>query len=127
MTFVFLSNLRSAANWQVREQVKSLLAGGQAAAVFRPPPPLAESFETPDSFVGSYGDPSDPVVITTVDGHLFRDESEVYPIAGGHYYIPASGSTMRFRRTSDGSVDGMVTVSPWAGGERLALRVPGRP
>ena len=114
VTFVFLSNLRSAANWQVREQVKNLLVGREAAAIFRPPPPLAASFETPDTVLGSYGDPSDPVVVAMVDGHLFRDENEFYPIAGGRYYIPASGSTFRFRRTSDGIVDGMVTVSPWA-------------
>ena len=62
-----------------------------------------------------------------VDGHLFRDDNEFYPIAGGRYYIPASGSTMRFRRTGDGIVDGIVTVSPWAAAtERLALRLPGR-
>jgi CubicO group peptidase (beta-lactamase class C family) len=126
VTFVFLSNLRSAANWQVREQVKNLLAGGKAAAIFRPPPPLASSFETPDSYLGSYGEPSDPIVVAMVDGHLFRDESEFYPIAGGRYYIPASGSVMRFRRTSDGTVDGMITVFPWAAGERLSLRVAGR-
>ena len=127
LTFVFLSNLRSAANWQVREQVKSLLVGRQAAAIPRPPPPLTSSFETPDAVLGSYGDPSDPIVIAMVDGHLFRDENEFYPIADGRYYIPASGSTFRFRRTSDGIVDGMVTVNPWAAGaERLAPRVPGR-
>ena len=126
LTFVFLSNLRSAANWQLREQVKSMLQGRKAAAIFRPPPPLASSFEAPDALLGSYGDPSDPVVIAMVDGHLFRDDSEFYPIAEGRYYIPASGSAFRFRRTSDGIVDGMVTVSPWADTERLALRVPGR-
>ena len=126
LTFVFLSNLRSAANWQLREQVKSMLQGRKAAAIFRPPPPLASSFEAPDALLGSYGDPSDPVVIAMVDGHLFRDDSEFYPIADGRYYIPASGSAFRFRRTSDGIVDGMVTVSPWADTERLALRVPGR-
>ena len=126
LTFVFLSNLRSAANWQLREQVKSMLQGRKAAAIFRSPPPLASSFEAPDALLGSYGDPSDPVVIAMVDGHLFRDDSEFYPIADGRYYIPASGSAFRFRRTSDGIVDGMVTVSPWADTERLALRVPGR-
>ena len=127
VTFVFLSNLRSAANWQVREQVKNLLVGREVAAILRPPPPLASSFETPD-VLGSYGDPSDPIVVAMVDSHLFRDENEFYPIAGGRYYIPASGSAFRFRRTSAGIVDGIVTVSPWAPGtERLALRLPGHP
>ena len=126
VTFVFLSNLRSAANWQLRAQIKDLLAGREASAIPRPPPPLDAWFETPDSFLGSYGDPPDPIVIAMVDGHLFRDENEFYPIAGGRYYIPASGSVMRFRRTSDGIVDGIVTVPPWTGTETLALRLPGR-
>jgi hypothetical protein len=42
------------------------------------------------------GEPSNPVVMRTLDGHLFRDENEFYPIASGRYYIPASGSVMRF-------------------------------
>jgi CubicO group peptidase (beta-lactamase class C family) len=126
LTFVFLSNLRSAANWQVREQVKNLLAGRTAAAIPRPPPPLDASFETPDSFLGSYGDPSDPIVVAMVDGHFFRDDNEFYPIAGGRYYIPASGSVMRFRRTGDAIVDGIVTVTPWNGAERLILKLPPR-
>jgi hypothetical protein len=126
MTVVFLSNLRSAANWQVREQVKNLLVGGKAAAILRPPPPLAALFEAPESVLGSYGDPSDPIVVALIDGHLFRDENEFYPVTGGRYYIPASGSVMRFRRTSDGLVDGIVTVAPWAAAERLSLRVAGR-
>jgi CubicO group peptidase (beta-lactamase class C family) len=126
VTFVFLSNLRSAANWQVREQVKNLLVGREAAAILRPTPPTDSSFEAPDSFLGSYGDPSDPIKVAMVDGHLFRDENEFYAIAGGRYYIPASGSVFRFRRTSDGTVDGIVTVTPWDGAERLRLRVAGR-
>jgi CubicO group peptidase (beta-lactamase class C family) len=125
VTFVSLSNLRSASNWQIREQVKNLLAGRKAVAIRRPPP-VAASFETPDSFLGPYGDPSDPIEIATVDGHLFRDDNEFYPVAGGSYYIPASGSVMRFRRTNDGIVDGMVTVAPWDGKERIVLKLPGR-
>lgn len=126
VTFVFLSNLRSAANWQVRDRVKILLAGGKAAAIPRPPLPLVSSFEPADAVLGRYGDAADPVVVSTVDGHLFRDDNEVYPIAGERYYIPASGSVMRFRRTSDGIVDALVTESPWASTERVALKLPGR-
>ena len=29
-------------------------------------------------------------------GKLFRGDNEFYPIEGGRYYIPASGSVMRF-------------------------------
>ena len=126
MTFVFLSNLRSAANWQLREQVKNLLTDRKAAAIFRPPLPVDAAFDTPDSFAGSYGEPSDPIVVSTLDGHFFRDENEFYPIAGGRYYIPASGSVMRFRQTSEGIVDGMVTKAPWLAEERLTLKLPVR-
>jgi CubicO group peptidase (beta-lactamase class C family) len=126
VTFVFLSNLRSAANWQVRNQVKSLLDGGKAAAIVRPPPPLVSSFETADAVLGRYGDAADPIVVSTVDDHLFRDDNEIYPIAGERYYIPASGSVMRFRRTGAGTVDALVTVAPWDGAERVALKLPGR-
>jgi CubicO group peptidase (beta-lactamase class C family) len=125
VTFVFLSNLRSAANWQLRDRVKNLLVGREADALPRPPAPLVSSFETTDSVLGSYGDPSDPIVVAAVDGHLFRDDNEVYPIAGERYYIPASGSVMRFRRTSEGIVDGIVTVAPWDGAERVILKLPG--
>jgi CubicO group peptidase (beta-lactamase class C family) len=124
VTFVFLSNLRSASNWQLRDQVKNLLAGRPVTEIPRPPRPLESPFETADALLGPYGDPTDPIVVTSVDGHLFRDDSEVYPIAGGRYYIPASGSVMRFRRTADGVVDALVTESPWAQGERVALKLP---
>jgi CubicO group peptidase (beta-lactamase class C family) len=126
VTVVFLSNLRSAANWQVRDGVKKLLAGREADAMIRPPTPLDASLDTPESIEGAYGDPSDPVVIAMIDGHLFRDDSEIYPIAGGRYYIPASGSVMRFRRTTDGIVDGIVTDSPWADAERFIPKLPNR-
>ncbi|MGE0462747.1 MAG: serine hydrolase domain-containing protein [Vicinamibacterales bacterium] len=125
VTFVFVSNLRSAANWQLRERVKDLLLGREPGALPRPPTPLGAPFEPFDSVVGSYGDPADPIVIALVDGHLFRDDSEIYPIAEGRYYLPASGTVMRFRRTGDGTVDALLTVRPWENGERLALKVPG--
>jgi CubicO group peptidase (beta-lactamase class C family) len=127
VTFVFLSNLRSAANWQLREQVKNLLTNRKVAAIFRPPPPVEAAFDMPDSFVGRYGEASDPVVVSTVDGHFFRDENEFYPIAHGRYYIPASGSVMRFRRARDGIVDAIVTTSPWLAEERLTLKLRGVP
>ena len=65
-------------------------------------------------------------VILVRHGHLFRDDNEVYPVAGERYAIPASGSLMRFRRTADGVVDALVTDSPWAPGERIKLRLPDR-
>lgn len=86
---------------------------------------MASPFEAADSFVGSYGDPSDPIVISVIDGHLFRDTNEFYPIQGGRYAIPASGSEFRFRRNSTGAVDAIIT---WrASGETVSLRVPARP
>jgi CubicO group peptidase (beta-lactamase class C family) len=124
VSFVFLSNLRSAANWQLRDQIRNVLLGRAPGVILRPPA-VAASFESPDSIRGSYGDPADPLVISVADGHLFRDDSEFYPVPGGSYYIPASGSTMRFRRAPDGRVDALITVSPWRSGESVALKVPG--
>jgi CubicO group peptidase (beta-lactamase class C family) len=124
LTFVFLSNLRSGANWQVRTQVRSMLLGQKLVAVRRPPA-VASRFEAPESFVGFYGDPTDPIVIAVVDGHFFRDDSEFYPVAGGRYYLPASGFVMRFSRTADGVVDALVT-DRGTGQERTLPRVVGR-
>jgi hypothetical protein len=122
LTFVFLSNLRSGANWQLRDQIRNVLAGRNPTPISRPPA-VASTFEAPESILGAYGDPSDPIVLSLVDGHLFRDDNEIYPIANRRYYLPASGSVMRFRRTSDGRVDALITMSPSSDRESVALRV----
>jgi CubicO group peptidase (beta-lactamase class C family) len=124
VTFVFLTNLQSTATWQLRQRIRDLLLGRTPAAILRPPA-VAASFESPDSVVGSYGDPSDPIVISVVESRLFRDGNEVYPIAGGRYYVPASGSVMRFRRSPDGRVDALITAAPLRDHESVALRVSG--
>jgi len=122
LTFIFLSNLRSAANWQIREQVRHLLSG-HAVATIASVPPVAPQFEARGALMGAYGDPVDPVVISESDGRLFRDESEFYPIADGRYYLPASGATFRFARASGGSVDSIITRFPGAAEERALRRV----
>ena len=122
LTFIFLSNLRSAANWQIREQVRRLLLG-RAVETIASVPPVARQFEARSAVVGAYGDPVDPVVVSESDGRLFRDESEFYPIAGGRYYLPASGATFRFARDSGGSVDSVITHFPGATQERALRRV----
>lgn len=114
LAFVFLSNLQSAANWQVREQVQAVLLGREPAAIPLPPP-VAEPFEPPESLVGTYG----PAEITFVDGALFRGDNEIYPTEGGRYYIPASGSFVRFRRDPAGAVDALISVS--GSGEETVL------
>lgn len=120
LTVVFLSNLRSAANWQIRQELKRILTGGAAAAL-AVPPPVGPRFEATSEFTGPYGDPSDPVVIAEIDGRLFRDENEFYPIAGGWYSIPASGNTFRFLRDATGRVDTMLTRRP--GGETAMKKI----
>jgi hypothetical protein len=67
---------RSRANSQLHEQSRNLLPGREVAGIFRPPPPVGAAFDTPDSFVGSYGEASDPIVVRTIDGHFFRDDNE---------------------------------------------------
>jgi hypothetical protein len=122
LTFIFLSNLRSAANWQIRTEVKNILVG-RAVATIASVPAVAPSFEPHSAIVGAYGDPADPVVISVAESRLFRDESEFYPIAGGWYYLPASGTTFRFGRDSGGNVDSMVTRFPWAVSQRALRRI----
>ena len=122
LTFIFLSNLRSAANWQIRERVRGILLG-RAVTPIASVPPVAPPFEPHSDIVGAYGDPVDPLVISESGGRLFRDESEFYPIGGGRYYLPASGTTFRFVRESGGRVDSVVTRFPWAAQERGLGRI----
>lgn len=114
LTFVFLGNLQSAANWQIREQIQNVLLGQPRGAIPLPPP-VAEPFEEPASLVGSYG----PAEITVVDGQLFRGDNEFYPIEGRRYYIPGSGSVMRFRRDSAGTVEAIISIG--GGGQETVL------
>lgn len=122
VTFIFLSNLRSASNWQIREQVRRLLLGRPVATIATVPP-VVPRFEADGAIVGAYGDPIDPLVISESEGRLFRDDSEFYPIAGGRYYLPASGTTFRFVRDSSGNVDSVITRFPWTPQERALRRI----
>ena len=118
LVFVFLSNLQSAANWQLREQVKQMLLG-QAPSAIPLPPPVGVALEAPGTLLGQYG----PAAISQRDGALFRGDNEFYPVEGGRYYIPASGTTMRFRRDPAGKVDAIISVSG-GGSERVLARTP---
>jgi hypothetical protein len=125
VTFVLLSNLQSAATFQLRAQVRNLLLGRDVSTIQRPPP-VAARFESPESFVGPYGDPDDPIIVEVVEGHLLRDGNEFYPIAGQSYYVPASGSVMRFSRDSADAADAMLT--DWLGGQKTrAAKIQRRP
>jgi len=121
ITFVLLSNLRSATTWQVRAAVRSLVAGRPVVPIVDPPA-VAATTEDPATIVGGYGDPADPVVISVLDGRLFRDESEFYPIADGGYYETGGGNRFRFNRGADGAVVSMFTHYS-DGRERTAPRV----
>jgi len=121
ITFVLLANLQSAVTWQVRAQVKNLLQRKPTTAIQRPGP-VAPRFEPASSFVGRYGSPTSPLEIAEVEGKLYRDDNEFYPVEGKRYCIPASGSIMRFRRTESGKVDAIVTLNP-SGQETVLLRI----
>ncbi len=121
ITFVLLTNLQSAVTWQLRAQVKNLLQRKPTTAIQRPGP-VAPRFEPASSFVGPYGPPADPVEISEVEGKLYRDDNEFYPIEGKRYFIPASGFTFRFQRTASGKVDAMVTSNP-SGKETVRPRI----
>lgn len=105
LVFVLLSNLRSAANWQLREQIHNVLSG-QPTSPIALPPRVAEPFEDPEPLVGTYG----RAEIRLVGGELFRGDNELYPVEGERYFIPASGSMMRFRRDATGAVDAIVSI-----------------
>jgi CubicO group peptidase (beta-lactamase class C family) len=109
ITFVMLTNLQSAVTWQLRAQLKNLLQRKPTTAIQRPGP-VRPRFEPTSSFIGQYGKSFDPVEISEVGGKLFRDDNEFYPIDGERYCIPASGAIFRFRRTTSGDVDAMLTV-----------------
>ena len=122
LTFVFLSNLRSTANWQLRIQVRNVLRGHPVMPLASVPA-VVPPFEPVESIVGPYDDAPDSIVISHVDGRLLRDGDDIYPMAGGWYYEPASGAMMRFARDAAGAVDSMVTRYPWSGKERAMRRL----
>jgi CubicO group peptidase (beta-lactamase class C family) len=105
LVLVVLTNLQSAANWQLHEQIRNVLIG-QPSRTIPLPPAVTASFEEPESLVGSFG----PAEITYADGELSRGDNEFYPTDGGRYYIPASGTLMRFRRDTTGRVDAIISI-----------------
>jgi hypothetical protein len=108
LAFALVTNLRSAATWQLRQRIQDLLVDSPVLAIPLPPARTA-SFEPSSDLVGLYGDPDDPVEIAILEGELARDGNQIYPMAGAKYYIPVSGSTMRFHRR-DGNVESIVTT-----------------
>src|SRR5262249_58248363 len=72
LTIVLLSNLLSACNSQLRRQIRNVVTGTPLVAIGRPLP-VSTRFEAPDSLVGSFGDPGDPIIVELVDGRLIRD------------------------------------------------------
>ncbi len=115
-----VSNLQSAANWQLRKRIHDLVLGRSVLAIPLPPARGA-NFEPPSDVVGFYGDPNDPVEVAVHGGELDRDGGQIYPIAGDKYYEPVSGRTMRFHR-QDGKVDSVVTTFG-DGSERVLRKV----
>jgi CubicO group peptidase (beta-lactamase class C family) len=124
LVFIFLSNLQSTANWQIRAGVLNILKG-RAVATIASVPAVAPPFESYSAVVGSYGDPGDPadtLVISEAEGRLFRDGDEIYPIAGGWYYEPGSSLTMRFGRDATGAVETLVTRYACCGRKERTLQ-----
>ncbi len=121
ITFVFLSNLYSLTNYQLRRAVRNLIAGRPTVAMIRPPA-VSHATQDPAPFLGDYGDADDPVSVSQENGRLFRDGNEFYPIADGWFYVPGTGARFRFTRGADSTVNGMFTR--WESGqERQWARV----
>ena len=123
LVVVMVSNLQSAANWQLRKGIRDLLVGRSVLAVPLPPARAAD-FERPSDLVGRYGDRDDPVEVAVHEGQLYRDENQIYPVAGDKYYMPVSGFTMKFHRQNE-SVDAIVTTLA-DGTERVLRTLPAR-
>lgn len=121
LVFVAVSNLQSAANWQLRKRIRDLLLGRPVLAIPLPPARVAD-FEGHSDLVGLYGDRDDPVEVAVHEGELYRDENQIYPIADDKYYIPVSGFTMKFHRQNE-SVDAIVTTLG-DGSERVLRKLP---
>lgn len=120
LILVILSNLQSAANWQLRQRVRDLMLGSPVLPIPLPPARVA-NFEPASGVAGVYGDRSDPVEVAVHEGELYRDENQIYPIAGDRYYIPVSGFTMKFHR-KDINVDSIITTFG-DGSERVLQRL----
>jgi D-alanyl-D-alanine carboxypeptidase len=121
LVVAMVSNLQSAANWQLRRRIQDLLVGRPVLAIPMPPA-RAANFEPPFDLVGLYGDRDDPLEIAVHEGELYRDESQIYPIAGDKYYLPVAAFTMTFHR-QNGNVDSIVTTFA-DGNERVLRKVP---
>ena len=121
LVFVFLSNLRSASNWQIRERIQAILLRGDVEPL-AVPPAVAPPFEAPRSLLGRYGEADAPAEIWLREGRLFRGDNEFYPTAGERYYTPASGTVMRFRRDRADVVDALITIAA-DGQETVRLRL----
>jgi CubicO group peptidase (beta-lactamase class C family) len=120
LVVAMVSNLQSAANWQLRQRIHDLLVGRPVLPIPLPPARVA-SFEPPADVVGLYGDPSDPDEVALHEGELDKDGDQIYPVAGDKYYEPVSGFTRRFHR-QDGKVDSIVTTRG-DGSERVMRKV----
>ncbi len=108
-TLIILTNLRSAATWQIRNEIRNILARKKRTPIAFPPP-IANAFESMKSLNGRYDNNGNQIVISQRDGKSFRGENEFYPIAGKKYYLPASGTTMIFKRNKSGEVKGIEQI-----------------
>ena len=109
LSLIILTNLRSATTWQIRNQARNLLTNSKLKEIALPPP-VTRAFEPAESLRGAYDNNGTPVKIRLVNGKLFRGDSEFYPIAGNSYYLPASGTMMRFERNRSGEVEALVQI-----------------
>ncbi len=106
---IILTNLRSAATWQIRSNLRKIITN-EATSTIMNPPPIHKSFEQHEFLVGNYNSNGSTVKIKIERGRLYRGDNEFYPIEGEQYYIPASGTKMKFRRNDSGRVDAIIQI-----------------
>ncbi len=109
LRLVILTNLRSAATWQVRDNLRKILSNEMTKPIVRPLH-VKEPFESHQSLTGSYNNNGSAFTINIQRGKLYRGDNEFYPVDGNRYYIPASGTIMKFRRNDSDQVDAIIQI-----------------
>ncbi|OJJ14264.1 hypothetical protein BKI52_43035 [marine bacterium AO1-C] len=120
-SLIILTNLRSVATWQVRKQIRLLLNQQAMTQVLLPPPVKSSSIDH-EKIIGQYKNNRGAIIrINNQNGKLFRQESEFYPIDNQTYYIPISGTKMKFRFNKKGKADAIIQIR--SNGEVVLPRV----
>ncbi len=109
ITLIILTNLGSAATWQIQAQLQNLLSNKGVSKIDFPPE-IATPFESLETLAGNYDNNGRLIEIKMKNGRIYRGENEFYPISDNRYYTLGSGSIIRFRKNESGQVDALIQI-----------------